>query len=115
MKNIAKYLLIYNFACLCVLTTQWYSEVVSIFGITDNRYNFIDLLDTPFYILGLFVFFIKYTKLSKLQKVSFYTCILYLLSKNLFNFDLMTFDIVNLSILSIPICYWVYENYNYNE
>lgn len=110
MKNIALYLLIYNFTLLMILRTDWYSEIVTFCGYTTERYNVIDLLDTPFYILMFitimyYSFWNKLNKLTLFQKQCFAFSFFYLGFK-LLNFYLdcnyQTFMMWNLIIIFMP-------------
>jgi len=114
MKNIGKYLLLYNFVCIMAILIDyaWYCREVTWFGITSNQYNFLDVIDAPFYFLGTFYYFYYRKKLTDLQRISFYTCFLYLFVKIIYNFDFTTFIIVNLLIISIPLWFWLSKKIN---
>jgi len=111
MKNIAIYLLVYNLICLLILHTDWYSEEVTFLGITTERYNVIDFLDTPFYVVMLltimyYAFWNKLHKLTIFQKQSFMFCFVYLFFKiiNIYlQFNYQTFMFWNLLIIFMPL------------
>jgi len=111
MKNIAIYLLSYNFILLMILHTDWYSERINFFGYETERYNVIDLLDTPFYIamfitISYYAFWNKLNKLTIFQKQCFAFSFFYLAFKFL-NFYLecnyQTFMFWNLIIIFMPL------------
>jgi len=111
MKNIALYLLIYNFTLLMILRTDWYSEKITFMGYTTERYNVIDLIDTPFYIamfitIIYYAFWNKLNKLTLFQKHCFAFSFFYLAFK-LLNFYLecnyQTFMMWNLIIIFMPL------------
>jgi len=86
MKNYALYLLIYNLLGLLLCLTDWVREKITIdtyyWGeITTERANFINFIDTPFYIFGVLVFIYYNVKLSKMQITYFFTSAFYLVFK----------------------------------
>lgn len=120
MKNYALYIIIYNLLSLVLCSTNWVREKITIdipfYGLTTTeRYNIIDLLDTPFYILGAIVLIYYNFRLSKMQLTYFYTCFIFLCFKWLkLDVGYYMFFVWNYLILSIP--FWVYlENFiNYD-
>lgn len=114
MKNLGKYLLMYNFLCIMAILFfyDWYCQSITFLGITSERYNFLDVIDSPFYFLGTFSYLYYRRKLNDMQRISFYTCVLYLFVKIIYNFDFITFIIINLLIILIPFWYWISKNIN---
>lgn len=83
MKYSGLYLLIYNAICLLVLKTDWYSELITMYiplkgFVTSPRYEFINLFDVPFYVIGYAYLIYKRYDLSLMQMTYFIASFLYL-------------------------------------
>jgi len=125
MKRIGIYIIIYNLFCLSVLTTEWYSKIITMYIpfygiIKSERYNFMDFIDTPFYLVALYVILFCRKKITYMQKVSIICLFPYLVFKivnmNLLNLGYKDFMFWNLFfLLIVPIVLFLESKINYDK